>query len=124
MLRFAVPAGAVTWAAVLGAWLVTRAVRGVSMDQGRTLATWSLLAIGLEVLCLVARPLRPLRVLLVLAMAGAAALVSTVPWSRHLFALALPSVTALGWVGLVVAFAVLLLPLLAAAGGAGMTRER
>jgi cation-transporting ATPase E len=124
VLRFALPAGAVTWAAVLGAWLVTRAVRGVSMEQGRTLATWSLLAIGLEVLCLVARPLRPLRVLLVLAMAGAAALVSTVPWSRHLFALALPSVTALGWVGLVVAFAVLLLPLLAAAGGAGMTRER
>ena len=109
VLRFTVPAGAVAWAAVLGTWLVTRALHGTTMDQARTLATWTLLAIGLEVLALVARPLRPLRVLLVLAMAGAAALVSALPWSRQLFDLAVPSPTAVGWAAIVVAVAVPLL---------------
>jgi hypothetical protein len=68
-----------------------------------------LLALGLEVLALVARPLRPLRVLLVLAMAGAAALVSALEWPRRLFDLAVPSPAAVGWAAVVVAVAVPLL---------------
>ena len=106
VLRFTVPAGAVAWTAVLGTWLVARALHGTTTDQARTLATWSLLAMGLEVLALVARPLR---VLLVLAMAGAAALVSALAWSRQLFDLAVPSPTVVGRAAVVVAVAVPLL---------------
>ncbi len=109
VLRFAVRAGAVAWAAVLGTWLVTRALHGTTMDQARTLVTWSLLAVGLEVLALVARPFRPLRVLPVLAMAGAAALVSALAWSRQFFGLVVPTPTPVGWAALVVAGAVPLL---------------
>ena len=89
-------------------------------------ATWSLLALGLVVLVLVARPLRPLRVLLVAAMASGAVLVSAVPWSRQLFALAVPPLAAVAWAALVVAVAVPLLlaavaaaPRLVPAGGPG-----
>ncbi len=109
VLRFTVPAGAVTWGAVLCVWCVTRGMHSTTIDQARTLATWSLLALGLEVLALVARPLRPLRVLLVLAMAGAAALVSALEWPRRLFDLAVPSPAAVGWAAVVVAVAVPLL---------------
>jgi cation-transporting ATPase E len=108
VLRFAVPAGVVTGSATLGLFVLTRNLDATTA-QARTVATWSLLALGLVVLTLVARPLRPLRVVLVLAMAGGAALVSAEAWSRRIFALGLPPRASVAWAALIVAVAALLL---------------
>ena len=105
VLRFALPSGLVAGAATLGAFLAARDLGGATTAQARTVATWSLLVLGLVVLVLIARPLRPLRLLLVAALAGGGALVSAVPWSRQLFALAVPPSAAVAWAALVVAAA-------------------
>ncbi len=106
VLRFAVTAGVVAGAVTLGAFVCARSVAGAPLVEARTVATWSLLVLGLVVLLLVARPLTPLRVLLVAAMAGGAAIVSTVSWSRGFFALALPSPAHFWWALLVVTLGV------------------
>lgn len=106
VLLFAIPVGLVSGCATLAAFLVARGLGGVTVAQARTVATWSLLVLGLVVLVLVARPLRPLRVLLVIAMAGGGALVSAVPWFRQLFALLPPTLTAVAWATLVVGVSV------------------
>ena len=105
VLRFAVPSGLVAGAATLSTFFVARYLGGATMAQARTVATWALLVLGLVVLALIARPLRPLRLLLVAALAGSGALVSVVPWSRQIFALALPPLAAIEWAALVVAAA-------------------
>jgi len=102
VLRFAVPSGLVAGAATLGAFLVARDLGGATMAEARTVATWSLLVLGLVVLVLIARPFRPLRLVLVAALAGGGALVSAVPWTRQLFALAVPPSAAVAWAALVV----------------------
>lgn len=94
VLRFTAPAGAIAALATLASYLVAGHVWGASVAQARTAATGTLLVLGLVVLALVPRPLVPLRVLLVVAMAGVAVLVWTVPASRHLFSLVAPPVAA------------------------------
>lgn len=103
VLRFAVPSGLVAGTATMGAFLAASDLGGATMAQARTVATWSLLALGLVVLALIARPLHPPRLMLVAALAGGGALVSAVPWSRQLFALAVPPSAAVAWAALVVA---------------------
>jgi cation-transporting ATPase E len=90
VLHFTVPAGLVCGAGTLGAYLLARGPANATTPEARTVATFTLLALGLVVLALVARPLDPLRGTLLGAMAGAAALVWLVPASRSFFALEAP----------------------------------
>ncbi|HVX22144.1 MAG TPA: HAD-IC family P-type ATPase [Acidimicrobiales bacterium] len=90
VLRFTVPAGLVAAAAVLFVYLMARQVVGTSEEQARTAATLVLVALGLVVLAMIARPLDVLRGVLVAAMAGVAVLVWAIPLGRRIFALDTP----------------------------------
>jgi cation-transporting P-type ATPase E len=88
-LAFAVPAGLIAALGTLVAYQVAD-VANVPQDEARTTATLALAGLGLVVLALAARPLNRLRRLLLLAMAGAFAVVLAVPFLRVFFALDLP----------------------------------
>jgi cation-transporting ATPase E len=89
VLRFTVPAGFIGGIAALGSYGAARAY-GTTLVEARTTATMTLLAYGLWVLVLVARPLTPARWALVALMAGGAVLVITVGWSSRVFSLVVP----------------------------------
>ncbi|HEX7146152.1 MAG TPA: HAD-IC family P-type ATPase, partial [Actinomycetota bacterium] len=88
-LAFAIPAGLTAALGTLVAYQVAD-VANVPQDQARTTATLALAGLGLVVLALAARPLNRPRRLLLLAMAGAFAVVLGVPFLRVFFALDLP----------------------------------
>nr|WP_243896726.1 HAD-IC family P-type ATPase [Actinomyces bowdenii] len=103
VLGLAVPAGAVAAAATLAAqnWLAST---GAPPQQATTAATLVLVASGLWLLTLTARPLLGWRLGLVLTMAGAAVLGVLIPAVRGFFRLAWPTPGA-WWVILIVAAA-------------------
>jgi len=119
VVRFTLPAGVVTGAAILAAYLVARGPLAATATQARSAATLAALAVGLGVLALVARPLTVLRILLVLAMGAAAAAAWIVPYSRHVFDLTWPPAAVVLWTAGIVAVAI---PLLTA--GVGVTARR
>jgi cation-transporting P-type ATPase E len=88
-LAFAIPAGLTAALGTLVAYQVAD-VANVPQDEARTTATLALAGLGLVVLALAARPLNRPRRLLLLAMAGAFAVVLGVPFLRVFFALDLP----------------------------------
>ena len=90
VLRFAVPAGGVAASATFTAYGLARFQDGVSRTQAKTAAALVLIAIGLWVLVLLARPFNVWRTALVAAMAGAMAVVLAVPGLRDFYALELP----------------------------------
>jgi cation-transporting ATPase E len=90
VMRFALRAGAVAAVATFTAYAFARGTAGVSLAEARTAATITLVAIGLWILGLLARPFTPLRVLLVAAMAGAFAAALAIPAVRDFFALDIP----------------------------------
>jgi len=90
VLRFALRAGAVAAVAAFTAYAFARGTDGVSLEEARTAATITLLAVGLWILGLLARPFTPARMMLVVAMAAAFACVLAVPALRDFFALDLP----------------------------------
>ena len=90
VLRFALRAGAVAAVATFTAYAFARGTDGVSLEEARTAATITLLAVGLWILGLLARPFTPARVVLVGAMAGAFAVVLAIPAVRDFFALDIP----------------------------------
>jgi len=89
VLRFSVPAGVVAGAATLGAYEAALHVADLDLDQARTLATVTLLAIGLVVLAVTSRPLQSWKLGLVGAMAAGYGIVFLVPWLRDYFRLEL-----------------------------------
>lgn len=91
VLGFAVPAGTIAAAAVMSVYAPLH-LQGVE-GQARTAATMVLLAVGLWVLGVLARPWSAWRVLLVLAMASAAAGAFAVAAVREFFALEVPTRT-------------------------------
>lgn len=95
VLRFTLPAGTVMAAATLTSYLVARGPFGATGLQARTTATFTLLALGLVVLWLVARPVTLCRALLVASMAAAAAILWEVPVGRRIFGLGTPPAGAL-----------------------------
>lgn len=103
VLSLAVPAGAVAAVATLVAqnWL---AATGAPPQQATTAATLVLVASGLWLLTLTARPLLGWRLGLVLTMAGAAVLGVLIPAVRGFFRLAWPT-PGTWWVILIVAAA-------------------
>ena len=87
VLRFAVPAGTVAAVCTIAAYALARSESGVSQTEARTTATITLFLVALWVLAILARPTNPWRAGLVLAMAGAFAVIMAVPGLQDFFAL-------------------------------------
>ena len=71
VLWFSIPAGVIAGSATLAAYEAALHVADLDLEQARTLATVTLLAIGLVVLAVASRPFRPWKLGLVLAMGPA-----------------------------------------------------
>ncbi len=95
VLRFSLPAGAVAGVVTFVLYEVVRRLDGVSLDEARTAATMTLLAIGLVILLLISRPLRPWKVGLAAAMAASYGVAMALPMLREFFELHTPSLG--GW---------------------------
>ncbi len=87
VLRFSIPAGVIAGTATLAAYEAALHVADIDLDQARTLATVTLLAIGLVVLAVTSRPLHSWKLGLVLAMGAGYAVVFAVPFLRDFFRL-------------------------------------
>ena len=102
-------------------YLVARGPAQATTAQARTAATLALVAIGLAVLVLVARPLNAARAALVGCMAGGAVLIWAVPLSRRIFTLEWPPAAVLWATAGIVVLAV---PILWKLVGVGARLER
>jgi cation-transporting ATPase E len=89
-LRFAVPAGSVIAAVVLGTTLVAERA-GMSTAHVQTMATLVLTLTGLGVITILEWPLSGWRTAVVSAMAAGLALAFAIPFVREFFALVLPT---------------------------------
>ena len=87
VLRFSLPAGIAAGAATFAAYEFARRTTDIGIDEARTLATITLLSIGLVVLLVASRPLKAWKLLLVAAMAGGYTLVFFVSSLRRFFEL-------------------------------------
>ncbi|MEM9564609.1 MAG: HAD-IC family P-type ATPase [Actinomycetota bacterium] len=108
VLAFSVPAGLVSGLATWAVYTMARdpdLMPGPELDlgQARTLATLTLLGLGLVVLVVASAPLRPWKVALATGMAAAYGLVIAVPWMRDYFELDVPSAEMLTVGGIAVA---------------------
>ena len=90
VLRFTVPAGIVAFAATLVSYGVARFGHDLVLIEARTTATLVLIAVGLWVLVIQARPFNWWKTILVASMAGAVALTLAIPGLRDFYALQLP----------------------------------
>ena len=93
VLAFAIPAGAVTAAAVMTAYSLVRA-EGVEVDRARTAATIVFLMASLAVLAVRSRPLRRWKAALVASMVALGPLAFVLPPARAFFELRLPGAPA------------------------------
>jgi cation-transporting ATPase E len=107
VLRFALPAGTVAAAATFAGYALARSDPATTLDEARTTATLVLVAVGLEVLSILARPFSPGRGVLFATMAAALVGLLAVPAARAFFALDVPRplvlLAAVGIVALAVA---------------------
>lgn len=87
VLRFSIPAGAITGAAILTADVVAEGL-GASGSEAQTASLIAALACGFVVLTLLARPLRPWKLALVATMAGLGVLAVELPAMQEAFQLA------------------------------------
>jgi cation-transporting ATPase E len=95
VLRFAIPAGTIVAIATFVAYSLARDRNHLSLTESRTTATIVLLAVGLSVLALLARPLTPAAVALVAAMTASVVVLFALPATRDFYALGLPPAGAL-----------------------------
>jgi cation-transporting P-type ATPase E len=101
VLRFSLPAGAVS---AVATWLVYNAAPRATdseLAEARTLATITLLGLGLVILVVVSRPIVPWKIALAGAMGGLYAIVMAVPFSRTYFELNIPAAD--DWLGPLIA---------------------
>ena len=87
VLWFSLPAGAIAGTATLVAYEAALHAADIGVDRSRTLATVTLLGIGLVVLAVASRPLRPWKLGLVVAMGLGYVVVFLVPFLRDYFEL-------------------------------------
>jgi cation-transporting ATPase E len=87
ILWFSVPAGLIAGSATLAAYEAALNVAELELEQARTLATVTLLSIGLVVLAVTSRPLRSWKLGLVAVMAASYVVVFLVPFLRDFFEL-------------------------------------
>jgi cation-transporting ATPase E len=93
VLRFSVPAGAIAGVATWISYNLARARDGhedLTLTEERTLATITLLGIGLVTLVVISRPLRLWKIGLAAGMAASYAVVMVVPFLHDWFELDLP----------------------------------
>ena len=87
VLRFSIPAGVIAGSATLAAYEAALHIADIDLEEARTLATVTLLAIGLVVLAVASRPLRLWKLGLVAAMGLGYVVVFVVPFLRNYFLL-------------------------------------
>ena len=109
VMRFCVPAGLITGSAALATYGVARFEESVPIREARTTATLVLVAAGLWVLVLLARPFNWWKGVLVGAMVASVALILVIGPLRDFYALRLPGIRVLGWASLIATAAILLL---------------
>jgi cation-transporting ATPase E len=90
VLRFSVPAGAAAGIATFVAYVIVRNGDDIVLSEARTVATMTLLTIGLVVLVMISVPLEPWKIALAAAMAGGYVLAMVIPAAREYFELDLP----------------------------------
>jgi cation-transporting ATPase E len=114
VLRFCIPAGLIAGAAALVAYGIARYGHDLPTREVRTTSALVLIAVGLWVLVIQARPFTPIRkngwkALLVAAMIGAVILILVVPPFRDFYAVQLPPARVLGEAAIVAGVAIVLL---------------
>ncbi|WP_419919693.1 HAD-IC family P-type ATPase [Candidatus Poriferisocius sp.] len=87
VLRFSLPAGGLAAFASFTVYEIARRHDEVTLGEARTVATFTLLGVGLVILVVISRPLQPWKIGLAVAMAGAYMVVMGWPWMREYFAL-------------------------------------
>ncbi|WP_420620392.1 HAD-IC family P-type ATPase [Candidatus Poriferisocius sp.] len=90
VLRFSVPAGVLAAVASFFVYEIARRHDEVTLPEARTVATFTLLGVGLVILVVISRPLRPWKVGLAAAMGGSYLIVMVWPWARNFFELDVP----------------------------------
>ena len=93
VLRFSVPAGVLAAVASFFVYEIARRHEEVTLPEARTVATFTLLGVGLVILVVISRPLRPWKIGLAAAMGGSYLIVMVWPWARNFFELDIPP----GW---------------------------
>lgn len=93
VLRFSIPAGVLAAVASFFVYEIARRHEEVTLPEARTVATFTLLGVGLVILVVISRPLRPWKIGLAAAMAGSYMVVMVWPWARNFFELDIPP----GW---------------------------
>ena len=101
VLRFSVPAGVLAAVASFFVYEIARRHDEVTLDEARTVATFTLLGVGLVILVVISRPLRPWKIGLAAAMAGSYMIVMVWPFARTYFEMDAPP--AWMWVPTIVA---------------------
>ncbi|HEU5302753.1 MAG TPA: HAD-IC family P-type ATPase [Acidimicrobiia bacterium] len=109
VMRFCVPAGLIAGTAALATYGMARFEESVPLKEARTTATLVLVAVGLWVLVLLARPFNWWKGALVGAMGASVALVLVIDPLRKFYALQLPEIRVLGWATLIAVAAIFLL---------------
>jgi cation-transporting ATPase E len=109
VLRFCIPAGVVAGLASLATYWLTRFDENLPLKEARTTTALVLVAIGLWVLVILARPFNWWKALLVGAMAGCVALILAIEVLRDFYALQLPDVRVLGEASLIAVAGIFLL---------------
>ncbi len=90
VLRFSIPAGVLAAVASFFVYEIARRHVEVTLPEARTVATFTLLGVGLVILVVISRPLRPWKVGLAAAMGGSYLIVMVWPWARNFFELDVP----------------------------------
>jgi cation-transporting P-type ATPase E len=109
VLRFCVPAGLIGFAAALVTYGLARFEDDLPLKEARTSATLVLVAVGLWVLVLLARPFNWWKTLLVGSMAGSVVLILLIEPLRDFYALEIPDTRSLGQCALIAGAAIVLL---------------
>ena len=109
VVRFCVPAGLVAGVASLVTYALARYEENLSLRESRTTTTLVLVAVGLWVLVILARPFTLWKAMLVGSMVGAVALILVIGPLRDFYALELPGWRIVGEAGLIAAAAILVL---------------
>ena len=87
VLRFSIPAGIIAGSATLVAYELARRNTDLSLDETRTLATVTLLGIGLAILVAASKPLKAWKLALAAAMAASYGFILALPVGRDYFEL-------------------------------------
>jgi cation-transporting ATPase E len=124
VLQFTVPVGGVAASATLLSYLVASGPANATLPEARSAATLTLLAVGLCIVALVARPLSLAKWVLITSMGAAVVVLWIVPIGRRVFSLSLPPTTALSAEAAIVIVSVPLLMVLLRASEAIARRHK